>query len=87
MTNDAINISNRRLQFAANRFLLEMRRQQISINPNALPTVKDLSAYSNKQKTAIMKAVRTAIISASPKADEAFERWLSEMDTVENSPK
>lgn len=83
MTNDAINISNRRLQFAASRFLLEMRRQQISINPKALPTVKELNAYSDKQKSALMKAIRTAIISTSPKADAAFEKWAGEVDAVD----
>ncbi|NIH77347.1 hypothetical protein FHV99_004599 [Ochrobactrum sp. P20RRXII] len=71
-------ISSSRLHFATSRFIMEMRRQQLAQNPNALPSVKDLESYNDSHKSALLKAIRIAILAASPEADASYERWMNE---------
>lgn len=73
-------ISQSRLHFATSRFIMEMRRQQLAQNPTSLPSVKDLESYTDSHKSALLKAVRMAILAASPEADASYERWMKEQN-------
>jgi hypothetical protein len=64
-----------RLEYAAEAFLDVMRREANKQRPEDPVVVLALGQYPPAQRSALMKAVGTAIKVSLPENDNAFETW------------
>lgn len=64
-----------RLEYAAEVFLVRMRKAFVTLNPEGETPIKPFREYSPNDKAILMEAVRGAVKAASPEADGDFKAW------------
>lgn len=68
-------ISRKRLEFAAEIFLIKLRQMQVKAGKDGAPS-RSLSSYSPENRSALMAAVGAAIRAAGSDFDLNFQNWL-----------
>lgn len=68
--------SRLRLEFAAEAFLQRMRSALAKRHPAHPAKGKSLADYSPADAADLMSAIQTAIVAASPAADDNFKTWV-----------
>jgi hypothetical protein len=69
-------MNRKRLEFAAEKFLLSMGQEFLKANPDATSPIKKLADYSPEQRSLLMRAVGHTIKASLPAADGEFQAWL-----------
>jgi len=69
-------MNRKRLEFAAEKFLLAMGQEFLKANPNGETPVRKLADYSPEQRSMLMKAIGRVLQSSFPTADAEFEAWV-----------
>jgi hypothetical protein len=68
-------MNRKRLEFAAEKFLLTMGQEYLKANPEGETPVKTLADYSPTQRSMLMRAVGKAILASTPQTDAEFNAW------------
>lgn len=75
--------SRRRLEFVAEGFLLQMRKEWAKRQPAAPSPVKSLADYTPEHRSALLNSLQVAITLGGEERDKAFEGWAAKRDAQE----
>ncbi len=75
-------MNRQRLEFIAELFLQEMRRQAFALNPHAPKNVRSLNGYPPEHRSALMDSLDRAVKASGKEADATFLDWQSRRNTT-----
>ncbi len=76
-----------RIEFATEIFLADMRRAAVALNPDKPAPIGSLSSYPPDQRSALMRAVKNAILSSGEGQEKNFKAWKQKrMDRLNDAP-